>query len=163
MNRLGDFLNRIASVFTAAAGIAMTIIVVLQVIMRYVFNDSIFGSDEIARLLLIWIAFIGGSVAFKELKLANIGIILDRLKGRVLAAVLLIGYVLIFIFLVIAVWKGFSLVTAQMKQLSPSLRLPMGLMYLGVPIGLALMTYYDLLFIIDKIRELLGVSASVTD
>lgn len=45
-------------------GFTMTIIVAAQVFCRYVLNQSLFWSEELARFLLVWLTFLGASCAY---------------------------------------------------------------------------------------------------
>ncbi|MCP4717944.1 MAG: TRAP transporter small permease [Desulfobacteraceae bacterium] len=45
-------------------GITMAVIVAAQVFSRYVLNYSLFWSEELARFLLVWLTFIGATVAY---------------------------------------------------------------------------------------------------
>jgi TRAP-type mannitol/chloroaromatic compound transport system permease small subunit len=43
----------------------MTVIIILQVFMRYLFLYSLSWSEEVARYLMIWVSFLGASLALK--------------------------------------------------------------------------------------------------
>lgn len=45
-------------------GMGMALVVALQVVSRYMFNHSLFWSEELARFLLIWLSFLGATVAY---------------------------------------------------------------------------------------------------
>ena len=44
----------------------MTILVFIQVVMRYVFSNSLSWSEELARFIFLWLSWIGASYAVKE-------------------------------------------------------------------------------------------------
>src|SRR5690606_9664897 len=44
-----------------AAGAAITILVMVQIITRYFFGFSIYGIEELATFVAVWLYFIGGS------------------------------------------------------------------------------------------------------
>ncbi|MFH1153756.1 MAG: TRAP transporter small permease subunit [Pseudomonadota bacterium] len=52
-------LARIFSLFLIVGGILMTLTVLLQVLLRYVFKQPLFGLEEFSRLVAIWIYFLG--------------------------------------------------------------------------------------------------------
>ena len=58
--------HHLEEVFLVIAFIVMTIVTFLQVIMRYVFNSSIFFSEELSRYIFVWITFIGISYGIKR-------------------------------------------------------------------------------------------------
>ena len=44
---------------------AMTVIIIIQVFLRYLFLYSLSWSEEVARYLMIWASFLGASLAVK--------------------------------------------------------------------------------------------------
>ena len=60
-------------------GSLLTLILFLEVICRYVFNNSLVVVEELARVLLIWLGFLGASIAYHDK--AHVGI--DFLRNRV--------------------------------------------------------------------------------
>ena len=61
---LSAWVNRAACALLVCASAAMIAVVLLQVICRYLFNSSLFWSEELARMLLVQITFLGASAAF---------------------------------------------------------------------------------------------------
>ena len=59
---LSRALNRAAEWVMAVLLLAMTLLVGAQIAGRFLFVYSLFWSDELARFLLVWIAFLGMSV-----------------------------------------------------------------------------------------------------
>ena len=47
-------------------GILMIGVVAAQVFFRYVLNHSLFWSEELARYILVWLTFLGASVAYRR-------------------------------------------------------------------------------------------------
>jgi len=108
----------------------MTGITFAQVVTRYVFNFSITWSEELARFLFIWSIFAGipsGMTAFD--------LILARLKGKIAkcAVLLLSGAGLLFFHLM--AYGSFPLVQRQFAQQATSLPVPMGLVYIVIPVS----------------------------
>ncbi len=58
--------NRLAEGATAVCLAAMTLLVGVQIAGRFLFNYSIFWSDELTRFLLIWVAFLGMSAGVRR-------------------------------------------------------------------------------------------------
>jgi TRAP-type C4-dicarboxylate transport system permease small subunit len=52
-------LARIFSLLLVVGGALMTLTVLLQVLLRYVFKQPLFGLEEFSRLVAIWIYFLG--------------------------------------------------------------------------------------------------------
>ena len=60
------FFDRFEEIVGGAAFVAMTAIVFVNVVCRYVFNSPLPGSDELATLAFTWATFLGASVGIKR-------------------------------------------------------------------------------------------------
>lgn len=137
---------------------AMSIIIFVQVVFRYVLKSSLPWSEEISRYLLVWTTFFGGAYGVRTA--AHIGveavIILLPKKAR---EILNIFVILASIFLCVLIFKyGLDIVRNQLRrgQTSPALRLPMGYVYAAIPTGMALfiMRYLQALYV--GVKQLLN-------
>jgi TRAP-type C4-dicarboxylate transport system permease small subunit len=63
--RLSDRLNACARVIAGLCFFAMFLVVMLQVIARYIFDSPPFWTEELARWLMIWGGLLGASVGFR--------------------------------------------------------------------------------------------------
>lgn len=129
---------------------AMSAIIILQVFCRFVVKSSLPWSEEVARYLQVWTAFIGGAYGVR--RGAHIGIeafaLLLPKKAQKILSILII---LVSIFVCAVVCKyGFDIVSTQLAkgQLTPATRIPMGYMYAAIPVGM-------IFFIIRYIEELI--------
>ncbi|KGR77934.1 TRAP transporter small permease [Ureibacillus sinduriensis] len=118
----------------------MTIVTVLQVFMRYVMENSLSWSEELARFCFIWLVYIGISYGVKRAKHVRVEAILSILKRRGKFVINQIANVLFLYFAIYATYYGFSIVnTIQTTgQTAPALGISMSIMYLGMPIGMLL-------------------------
>jgi TRAP-type C4-dicarboxylate transport system permease small subunit len=64
LDRISQALNRRVKGLVCVMGMVMALVVALQVVSRYGFNHSLFWSEELARFLLIWLSFLGATVAY---------------------------------------------------------------------------------------------------
>ena len=62
--------------------IVMTLTVIVQVFLRYVFSFSLSWSEEVARYLMIWVAFLGGSLALQKGLHIGVELFLVRVSSR---------------------------------------------------------------------------------
>ena len=116
-------------------------LIFLQVVMRYVFINSLSWSEELARYLFLWQIWLGASFAVKKHRHLRIELFVDKLKGRKKQ---------LFELAVLLIWFGFSLFLAikgseltimlfKRGQVSPAMQIPMGYAYASVPVGCGLM------------------------
>ena len=73
--------NRATLVACALLMLALTVVVLLQVLYRYLLELPLTWSDEAARHLLVWLSFIGGGIAIARQLNPRIEII-DGLRSR---------------------------------------------------------------------------------
>lgn len=131
---LGKF-NKISEIAVMILMIAISIITFVQVIFRYVFNNSLFWSEEVGRYLLIWITFLGAAVGVN--KGAHIGIdfiyskIPDRYKVFFNFFINITGMIFGFLML----YYGTKLSYFVRMQKSSALLIPMSVPYSAVAVG----------------------------
>lgn len=140
--RIISVLNRkLEEYLLVATIIVLVALVSLQVFFRFVVNFSFGWSEELARYLLIWVAWISASYAVQHNAHIRVEILKDRFSGvvkksiEVLVLVISLGFS---IFLAVEGTKFISLIKIT-SQGSPSLGIPMWIVYLAVPIGGTLM------------------------
>lgn len=122
--------------------VAMTVITVLQVFMRYVMQNSLTWSEEFSRFCFIWLIYIGISYGVKRAKHVRVEAILSLFKRRGKLIINLIANILFLYFAIYATYYGFTIMNTIQStgQVAPSLGVPMSIMYLGMPIGMLLTT-----------------------
>lgn len=121
---------------------AMVILIFVQVIMRYVFDNSLSWSEELARYLFIWMVFIGASYGVKRSGHINIDVVLNFVSDGAKKAIAIVANLLFIAFAVIISWLGWGLVQqmGEFGQTSSALNLPMHYVYAALPIGFLLTT-----------------------
>lgn len=146
---------------------AISVINVLwQVFSRFVLNDPSTFTDELARFLLIWVGILGAAYAAgKHLHLA-IDLFQDRASDLTRQKVMVFVDICIFLFsFLVMVIGGWSLVSVsfELGQLSPALQLPLGYIYLVVPISGLIMCFYSLVFLKERIKVLKGGTSELDE
>mgnify|MGYP001517070687 FL=1 len=138
MKRILDFFDNvpvtkfISSVFI----LAMSVIMVMNVILRYCFHFSFNWSDEIIRYLCIYMSFLGVDASWKYGTHIGVTVFVEKMfpeKSRKYFR--LLSDIVTIIFLALLSYFGFVLVgrIVASSQTSPALPLPMYLIYGTVP------------------------------
>ncbi len=130
--------------------VLMSVIVLdvsLQVISRYLFQSPLGFTDELAGFLLIWLGLLGSAYATGEKQHLAIDLISGTLSAsnkRYLD--LLINFFVIAFAIGVLVIGGIWLVYTSFifGQVSASLQLSLGYVYLVVPVSGLLIAYYSL-------------------
>jgi TRAP-type transport system small permease protein len=129
---------------------ALTIVTFLQVFTRYVLRNPFFWTEEMARILFIWVCMIGvamgigakGHYGFEAVyKLFPKGL-------RFLCA--LVVYGVIGLFAVVLIVKGFEELHFAKNQAASTLPITMAWVYVALPVGGILMLVHHLLNLIAE-------------
>lgn len=119
--------------------------VVWQVISRFIFKDPSSFTDELATFLLIWVGLAGAAYVKGKNEHLAIDILHTKLSPKNLNRMMIfINFLVITFSVSIMVIGGSWLVYTRfiLGQLSASMQIPIGYVYMIVPISGLLMTYY---------------------
>ena len=117
----------------------MTIMVFVQVILRYGFHNSLSWVDELARYLLVWLTCLGSVYASEKGMHVSVEILRSMLKGKMQLAVIIVIHIAVLIFFLIGVWQGTLYAISGWIQKSASLNLHMTFIYGAIPVSFGLM------------------------
>jgi TRAP-type C4-dicarboxylate transport system permease small subunit len=139
--KVHDALVEAARWAAMSALFALVALVVAAVLVRYfgVFGGSLHWVDEAARFSMVWIVMLGSVVALDRGAHLAVSLLPDALGPRGQRVVLIVANLLSVAFMAVLAAKGWELSQRTMRQVSPSLGLPMGYVYLAIPVGAALM------------------------
>ena len=121
--------------------ILMVILVFVQIIMRYVFQNSLYWSEELSRYLFLWLIWIGTSFALREHRHISLKIFANIFSKKILIYIEFFSLLFWFVFCFLMAYKGIelALILFYRGQTSPALGIPMAYVYLSMPIGFTLM------------------------
>jgi TRAP-type C4-dicarboxylate transport system permease small subunit len=133
---------------TGGALVVLVAAVLAAVAVRYfgILAGSLHWTDELARFITIWLVMLGSVVAFDRGAHVAVDLLADRLPPAAARRLRVLAYLLSAVFLAVLAWQGWALSARTMGQVSPALGLPMGWVYLAVPVGAGLMTVQALVF-----------------
>ena len=150
MKKLTESITRILSVVLIFLMAVMVLDVTWQVFTRFILRDPSGFTEELAGFLLIWIGLLGASYAYYVKAHLGIDVLTSGLSGvkRKISEILVAGTVLLFALFVL-VMGGWRLVdlTFTLKQISPVMGIPMGYIYLVLPLTGVLFMYYSVYFV----------------
>lgn len=87
--------------------VALIISVSANVIGRAVLNHSLPWADELARMLFIWLIFIGAAAAFARYEHIAVDFLVRRLKPRAAHVLYLFQHLMITALMGVIIWGGF--------------------------------------------------------
>ena len=141
LHRLERALSFCESTFIGAALAVASLILFVNVILRYVFLSGLPWAEEVTMYLIVWVVFVGGSVIIRTFGHIRIDLLPLALSPpnvrrlRIFVSLLMIAFFAVFIY-----YSGLhTLRVMKIGQLTPVLEAPMWLTYLAMPVGCLLM------------------------
>lgn len=119
---------------------AMSLLIGLQVFMRYVMGASLSWSEELSRYFFIWATYLGTAYAVRKDAHIRVTMVSDSLPERGRIALRILSHMLFAGFALYVMYQGWFMVekTFRFGQKSASLGIPMGVVYLAPLTGFAL-------------------------
>jgi len=131
---------------------AMALMVFANVALRFLTDQSILWVEEASRYLMIWLTFIGGGLVLRYG--GHVGI--DSLQERFPALAPWIRAVIVALLLALFVFLAgvaARYVALTWVQTTPVMGIPMGAVYLALPVGFGLMALHLLVMAAPWIRH----------
>ncbi|WP_156939730.1 TRAP transporter small permease [Desulfocurvus vexinensis] len=129
---------------TAALGAGMAGVIAAQVFWRYVLNDSLFWSEELGRILLIWLTFVGATVAYRQGAHLGVDSLVRRLPPRARAVADALAHLVCLALFAAMAGYGLGYVRLLAGQTTPALGWPAGLGAGAVPLAGAVLCVHAL-------------------
>lgn len=134
---------------------ALVVDVLWQVFTRFVLRDPSSYTEELARFLLIWVGLLGAAYVAGQRRHLAVDLLPAALSGGRRRMLERLIQTLALVFAVILVVGGSRLVwvTLVLGQSSAALRLPLGYVYLAVPLCGLLMAFYAVFHFVNPDEE----------
>jgi TRAP-type C4-dicarboxylate transport system permease small subunit len=162
MHKFTKSLTNILSIVLIGLMAIIVLDVTWQVFTRFILKDPSSFTEELAGFLLIWIGLLGASYAYYTKAHLGIDILTSKYTGIKKQIIEIVISVIVLLFaLFILVIGGLNLVniTFTLKQISPAMGIPMGYVYLVLPLTGILLIYYSVVFILASLKGESMVSA----
>lgn len=136
--------NRWALILILAA---MSLIIFTNVVLRYVFGESIPWGEEVSRHLMIWLTFVGAGPVLRYGGHIAVENLQDALPRRIAVALRVLVALLLFAFFVFMVWYGWLYMERNQFQLTAATQIPMSWVYAAMPVGGVLLCVHWMLVV----------------
>lgn len=163
IKKLGGLFNKLEYAALIVALAVMVIVIFSQVIMRYIFNNSLSWSEEFARYLFVWFSWMGVSAGVKDDQHLKVEVLTTALTKRGFLKAKEINQIVValvwLITTLIVAYYGIQVVQMQMKLnvVTPAMRMPVWLGYLSVPACSLVVGLRLVVTIINSVRVLMGI------
>lgn len=153
MKTLHSIRKGIDLVLSSACAVVFGLMVIVgtyQIVTRYFFNSPSTVSEELLTYSFTWMALLASAYVFGKRDHMRMGFVADKLTGtpkKVLDIV--IECLNMLLAASIMVYGGYTIMNLSMTQITASLGIPMGVVYIVVPLSGILIVLYSILNIID--------------
>src|ERR1700749_4597623 len=137
------FIELAAETLIVAALLGELVLVLANVAARVYFQRSFLWTDEVARLALSILAFIGGAVAYRRRDHAFVRVILSRLPSGGERGCLALADVVVLFVAGVTGFVSIEFLSSSWNELTPIFQMPAALIALPLPIGMALLILYS--------------------
>lgn len=152
-------MDRVAHCIESAGGAAilvMTAVVLLQVVMRYVFNTPLTWTEEFARYIFVYITFLGAGLLVYERGHLFVEVIFSHLPEKVKMTIqLCIDGIVLGFSIYLAVSSSAAMQFAKGSR-STAMQIPMEYIGLSVMLGAILMILFSLYNIVKDVQNIGG-------
>ena len=133
---------------------AIVLVMLLQIVRRYVFNASLTWSEEFCRYCFIWFMFIGYSYSIYEKIDLRMDAVLNILPEKMRTFVVRFGLMFCFALTVLLFGNSFKAVAYVMKtgERSTGMHLPMSVVYASMIVGFGMAVIRYIQRIIEEFR-----------
>ena len=132
-----ELLCNSAKNFAGILLMTMTAIVLLQIVCRYVLNDSLIWTEEVAKTMMVWSAFLVAPLSYRTSANVSIDMFVDQLSQRTRAILhLLLNFLVIWIIVVFLI-ESVGFFQRGINIRAASLPIQMAWFYSIVPLSFA--------------------------
>ena len=149
-------LNRVLEVFLVVLVSVLVVDVLWQVFSRYLLSSPSSFTDELAGFLLIWVGVLGAAYVSGKKEHLAIDIVLQRSSPARKKRLQTFIHILVLLFaLTVMVVGGIILMYTRfiLEVKSAALQLPLGYVYVILPISGLIIMFYELFHILELKKE----------
>jgi TRAP-type C4-dicarboxylate transport system permease small subunit len=138
-------------VVLSACFLSITVgVVILNVILRYVFDGGLFWVEEVATTAFIWSVFIGSAAAYKRKMHIGIDLITKLFPERVREIISSIINLLMAVVNGYVCYLSILMINANKLKRTPVLDIPAMYINLAITVGFGLMTLHSIQFLVTE-------------
>ena len=160
MRQLVKLIDKSLAASLIAAMAAILLVVVWQVISRYLLKDPASVTEELSRFLLIWIGILGSAYAYRQKVHLGFNLMVNRQSETMRRLIMTFVELLVVTFCVLVLIVGGNALvslTLDLNQISAALGVKMGWIYTVLPVSGVIMVFYSIINIynlwIDESQE----------
>jgi len=149
------FLSRLLNIFASAVLVAMMLLTVADVCLRYFFNYPILGATELTENMMVCLAFFALAWCARQQGHLRVDLVVSRFSPRMQAVCDSITSMVGLIVVALIAWRSFLEGTAvrELNIISSLLKIPAFPFYYVVAVGCALLSVVMITQVIQNIHK----------
>ena len=155
MKKINKYLSVFEDSMLVVGILSAAVILFINVVLRNVFESSIVWAEEYAKFAIIWITFGGCGAAVRDNAHMKISALYDVVGKKFKLVLDIFVNIIGTAFAAFMVYYGVRLTMTVINtaQVSPTMQLPMWIIYISVPIGAVLMVLRFITNLIQLIKS----------
>lgn len=155
MNQLRNAINKFTEWLACAMLAIMTVLVTWQVVTRFVFKSPSSITEALAKYLFVWLVLITAAYVVGKREHMAIEFFVSRysIKTKMILNIIVEASIFLFAAVVLTYGGGYIAMNA-MSQTDSALSIPMGIVYLALPVSGVLSMFYSFCNIVDDVKSL---------
>lgn len=142
LNCVSKGIQKVSKFVVIAFTSMIVLIILLQVISRYVFNSPFSWTMELNIFFFEWLVFIGASVALKDKEHVKMDFFVLKFSEKVQKIIELFTTVIIIAFIVILIRNNIKLLPMHSQYRTPVVRIPTSLFNISFTVGCVFMVLH---------------------
>ena len=147
LDNIRNVMNKVIRIICIVLFAFMVIIGTYQILVRYIFNSPSTVSEELLTYSFTWMSLFAAAYVSGKREHMRMGFLADKLSGKNLTILNVV------IEMIVMVYGGISITSLSMTQKTASLGIPMGYIYIVIPITGIVIAVYGILNVTDLIRK----------
>jgi TRAP-type C4-dicarboxylate transport system permease small subunit len=140
-----------ASLF--AVGILFTVLIVSEVVSRYLFDFSISQADSIAQYLLVWFFLLGASLAMRDRAHVGFELLLRRMRPPLSTVAFIVAQAMTLTFFMIMLRSGLKVVPSSILEIEGATGVPLVWVMAAFPVGFVMLIYTQAATLVSVLRS----------
>jgi TRAP-type transport system small permease protein len=156
MPRLISLTNRLLDILLASLLVTISVLIFLNVGLRYVFNSGLVWAEELTRFLFVWLVFLGAVAALAENNHLGFTSVVKAMPPTIKKTFFVTSNVMMLGVLLLLLDGGYNIMPIAMMNSGAATGLPMAVMY-GVVLPMA--GAMAIIIAINIYRALFGIGS----
>ena len=153
INHIKEKVNDVIHSIIAFCFLIILLLTIILVILRYVFNTTLLGGNEIMEYLFIYTTALGSALAISKKEHIKITYLIDKLPFIFYKSAVAAGYLLIGFINCVMIYYSFEWIGSVGVHTSPVLHIPNWVIQIIVPVSCAISILYCIYLFIDTLLK----------